>query len=51
MFLFKKKIRAYLNNLGDNKTAFDILLCDYSDGSLKKELESIGFSKIDIHIC
>ena len=28
MFLFKKwKIQAYLNNLDDNKAAFDLLLC------------------------
>ena len=51
MLMFKKKkIQSYLSNLGDNKTAFDLLLCDYLDGSLKKELETLGLAKIDIHV-
>lgn len=51
MLMFKKKkIQVYLNNLGDSKTTFDLLLCDYLDGSVKKVLESIGFEKISIHI-
>ena len=51
MLIFKKKkIQSYLNNLGNNKTAFDFLLCDYLNGNLKKELESIGFLKIDMYI-
>ena len=51
MLMFKKKkIQVYLNNLGDSKTTFDLLLFDYLDGSIKKDLESIGFEKISIHI-
>ena len=46
----KKKIQVYLNNVGDPKTAFDLLLCDYLNGSIKKDFESIGFEKISIHI-
>ena len=51
MLMFKKKkIQVYLNNVGDPKTAFDLLLCDYLNGSIKKDFESIGFEKISIHI-
>ena len=51
MLMFKKKkIQVYLNNLSDSKTTFDLLLCDYLDGSIKKDLETIGFEKISIHI-
>ncbi len=46
MLVFKKKkIQVYLNNLSDSKTTFDLLLCDYLDGSIKKDLETIGFEK------
>ena len=46
----KKKIQVYLNSLGDSKSTFDLLLCDYLDGSIKKDLASVGFEKISIHI-
>lgn len=51
MLMFKKKkMQVYLNNVGDPKTAFDLLLCDYLNGSIKNDFESIGFEKISIHI-
>jgi hypothetical protein len=51
MLMFKKKkIQVYLNNVGDPKTALDLLLCDYLNGSIKKDFESIGFEKISINI-
>ena len=51
MLMFKKKkIQVYLNNVGAPKNAFDLLLCDYLNGSIKKDFESIGFEKISIHI-
>ena len=47
----KKKIQKYLEQkTDDNKDAFDILLSDYLDGSLKEDLASIEIKKADIHI-
>ena len=47
----KKKIQKYLEQKADNnKDAFDILLSDYLDGSLKEDLASIEIKKADIHI-
>lgn len=48
--LKKKRIQAYLENECVRKSAFDLLLCDYLNGSIKKDLEAIGFEKISIHI-
>ena len=52
MFTTKKnKIQKYLEQKADdNKGAFDILLSDYLDGSLKEDLASIEIKKADIHI-
>ena len=47
----KKKIKKYLEQKADdNKCAFDILLSDYLNGSLKEDLASIEIKKADIHI-
>ena len=47
----KKKIQRYLEQkaVGD-KCAFDFLLSDYLDGTLKQKITEIGISKIAIHI-
>ena len=47
----KKKIHKYLNQkAASDKNAFDFLLCDYLDGTLKTDLESLGITKNQIHI-
>ena len=47
----KKKIQKYLEQKADdNKCAFDFLLSDYLDGSLKEYLTSIEITKAEIHI-
>lgn len=47
----KKKIEKYLEQKADDKKcAFDLLLSDYLDGSLKEYLASAGIKKADIHI-
>ena len=47
----KKKIQKYLEQrASDNKCAFDDLLSDYLDGSLKEYLESAKIERIEIHI-
>ena len=47
----KKKIQKYLEQKADdNKCAFDNLLSDYLDGSLKENLESVKMEKVEIHI-
>ena len=47
----KKKIRKYLEQKADdNKCAFDDLLSDYLDGSLKENLDSVKMEKVEIHI-
>ncbi len=47
----KKKIQKYLEQTADdNKCAFDFLLSDYLDGSLKENLTSIEIKKAEIHI-
>ena len=47
----KKKIQQYLNQkIESDKNAFDFLLCDYLDGTLKTDLESLGITKNQIHI-
>ena len=46
-----KKIRKYLEQKeDDNKCAFDALLSDYLDGSLKENLESIKIKRVEIHV-
>ena len=47
-FLKKKKIQTYLNGLGDSKSAFDLLLCDYLDGTLKDNFKASGLTSIEI---
>ena len=50
-FSKKKKVAAYLQRIPDGeKTAFDLLLADYLDGTLKTRLESMGITKLEIHI-
>ena len=50
-FSKKKKIAAYLRGIPDvEKTAFDLLLADYLGGTLKSKLESMGITKLEIHI-
>lgn len=47
----KKKIQKYLEQKADNnKCAFDDLLSDYLDGSLKENLESVKMERVEIHI-
>jgi hypothetical protein len=47
----KKKIKKYLEQKAtDDKSAFDFLLSDYLDGTLKQKTAEIGISKIAIHI-
>ena len=46
-----KKIQKYLEQKADNnKCAFDDLLSDYLDGSLKENLESVKMERVEIHI-
>lgn len=47
----KKKIQKYLEQKADDsKCAFDALLFDYLDGSLKEKLESAKIKRVEIHI-
>lgn len=47
----KKKIQKYLNQKAESdKNAFDFLLCNYLDGTLKTELESLGITRNEIHV-
>ena len=46
----KKKIKKYLERKNDDKCAFDFLLSDYLDGTLKQKLTETGIDKIAIHI-
>ena len=47
----KKKVRQYLDAKPKEKyTAFDLLLIDYLDGSLEKQLKSTGLKRIIIEI-
>ena len=47
----KKKIQTYLEQKTESdKTTFYFLLCDYLDGTLKTDLESLGITKNQIHI-
>ena len=47
----KKKIQEYLDKKTElEKSAFDFLLCDYLNGTLKSNLESFGVKRIEIHI-
>lgn len=51
LFSKKKKIAAYLQGIPDaEKTAFDLLLADYLDGTLKSRLESMGITRLETHI-
>ena len=58
MFLFQKRmpfykkreIWEYLNSLGDNKTAFDQLLSDCMDGTMKDMVMSYPFKHLEIHL-
>ncbi len=50
-FSKKKKIAAYLQGIPDGaQGGFDRLLADYLDGTLKTRLESMGITKLEIHI-
>lgn len=49
-FFKKKKIWKYLNSLGDNQTAFDQLVRDCLDGTMKKELLSYPFKRFEVHL-
>ncbi len=50
MFRTKKsRIKAYLQGL-PHRTAFDELLSDYLDGTLKDDLAELGITKIELHI-
>lgn len=47
----KKKIRTYLAQKSENEyCAFDHLLTDYVNGTLKTDLTSVGMRRIEIHI-
>ncbi|MBQ8410068.1 MAG: hypothetical protein IJY39_14520 [Clostridia bacterium] len=47
----KKKIQKYLEKKAESdKNAFDLLLCNYLDGTLKTDLESLGITKNEIHV-
>ena len=47
----KKKIQKYLNQKAESdKNAFDFLLCDYLEGTLKTDLDILGITKNEIHI-
>ena len=47
----KKKIQKYLEQKTESdKTTFDFLLCNYLDGTLKTDLESVGITGTEIHI-
>ena len=47
----KKKIQKYLEQKSDNnKCAFDDLLSDYLDRSLKENLESLKMERVEIHV-
>ena len=50
-FTKKKKIQKYLEQKTESdKNAFDFLLCNYLDGTLKTDLELLGITKNEIHI-
>ena len=45
-FTKKKKIQKYLEQKAESdKNAFDFLLCNYLDGTLKTDLELLGITK------
>ena len=45
-FTKKKKIQKYLEQKAESdKNAFDFLLCDYLNGTLKTDLELLGITK------
>ena len=47
----KKKIQKHLEQKTESdKTTFDFLLCNYLDGTLKTDLESVGITRNEIHI-
>ena len=50
-FTKKKKIQKYLEQKAErDKNAFDFLLYNYLDGTLKTDLELLGITKSEIHI-
>ena len=50
-FTKKKKIQKYLEQKAESdKNAFDFLLCNYLNGTLKTDLELLGITKNEIHI-
>lgn len=50
-FTRKKRIQKYLEQKAESdKNAFDFLLCNYLDGTLKADLELLGITKNEIHI-
>ena len=47
----KKKIKQYIENISDDeRTSFDLLLCEYISGKLKSNLDTIGIHRIEIYI-
>lgn len=47
----KKKIARYLQNIHpEERLAFDMLLSDYLEGLLKRELQSLEIAKIEIYV-
>ena len=46
----KQKIAKYLNQKTDIKCAFDVLLANFLDGTLKESLSFIGIGKVEIHV-
>ena len=50
-FSKKKKIHKYLCQKAEgDKSVFDFILCNYLDGTLKTDLESLGITRNEIHI-
>ena len=52
MFLTKKKkITHYLQSIPyEERTAFEMLIADYLDGTFKSDLQALGASKLEIYI-
>ncbi len=47
----KKKIRLYLEQKSEKEySAFDCLIAEYLDGTLKEALVSAGMQRIEIHV-
>ncbi len=46
----KTKIRKYLEQRAQDKSAFDLLLADYLDGSMLQMLKSLGITRPEIFV-